>query len=87
MTLLQENSAAPPASQEKGAARHDDIWWLKTNHQVPVLRPARLARSELFQFGTSFNFRHPYEYTRLLALLLTQLFPNLRDGIVVTRQK
>ncbi len=45
------------------------------------------ARSELSQFGTGFDFRRPYDYARLVALLLTRLFPKLRDGIMVTGQK
>ncbi len=44
-------------------------------------------RSELTQFGTGFNWRHPYEYARLVALLVTKFFPNLRDSILVTGQK
>jgi SAM-dependent methyltransferase len=45
------------------------------------------AQSEVSQYGTGFNFRHPYEYARLVALLLTRLFPNLRDSILVVGRK
>ena len=44
-------------------------------------------RSEVSQFGTGFNFRHPYEYARLVALLVTRFFPKLRDSIMVIGQK
>jgi len=44
-------------------------------------------RSEISQYGTGFNFYHPYEYARLGALLMARLFPNLRSTIMVTGQK
>lgn len=44
-------------------------------------------RSKLSEFGEGFNFFHPYEYARILALLCTKVFPKLRDVIMATGQK
>lgn len=38
-------------------------------------------------FGTGFNPWHPYEYLRILLLLLSQAFPSLRSDIMVIGQK
>lgn len=38
-------------------------------------------------FGTGFNPWHPYEYARLILLLITRAFPNLRSDIMVIGQK
>ncbi len=39
------------------------------------------------EFGAGFNPWHPYEYLRLVCLLLTRLFPGLRSEIMVVGQK
>jgi SAM-dependent methyltransferase len=38
-------------------------------------------------FGTGFNPWHPYEYARLVLLLITRIFPNLRSDIMLIGQK
>ena len=42
---------------------------------------------ESSQFGNGFNPFHPYEYARLVFLLIAKTFPNLRSEIIVIGQK
>ena len=42
---------------------------------------------EASSFGPGFNPWHPYEYARILFLLMVKLFPNLRSDIMVIGQK
>lgn len=44
-------------------------------------------RSEVSQYGSGFNFLQPLEYARVVALGVTRVFPNLRDGIMVIGRK
>ncbi len=43
--------------------------------------------SQVSQFGSGFNFRHPYEYARLIALASVRAFPSLRSSLLVSGKK
>jgi hypothetical protein len=46
---------------------------------------AKLGQSS--QFGTGFNPLQPYEYIRIVFLLIARMFPKLRSEIIVVGQK
>lgn len=64
-----------------------ECFFYQSLKRLGTIQAMGAPRSELSEFGEGFNFRHPYEYARLVALLFTRLFPKLRDCIMVTGQK
>ena len=75
-------------------ARFDDIqgtafevFFLKSLKRLGTLRAMGARAEELSEFGTGFNFRHPYEYLRLVLLATTYLLPNTRSDIMAIGRK
>lgn len=64
-----------------------ECFFFQSLKRLGTIQAMGAPRSELSEFGEGFNFLHPYEYGRIVALLLTKLFPNLRDCIMVTGRK
>ncbi len=52
-----------------------------------TLKAMGVTPGERSTFGTGFNPWHPYEYARLVLLLLARWFPKLRSDIMVIGQK
>jgi hypothetical protein len=64
-----------------------EIFFPKSFKRLGTLRAMGAKGEELSEFGTGFNFRHPYEYARLIFLAPTYLFPNMRSDILAISRK
>jgi ubiquinone/menaquinone biosynthesis C-methylase UbiE len=64
-----------------------EIFFHKSLKRFGTLRAMGAKLEELSEFGTGFNYRHPYEYARLIFLTTTYLFPNMRSDILATGRK
>ena len=64
-----------------------ECFFYQSLKKLGTIQAMGAPRDQLSEFGTGFNFRHPYEYARLIAILVTKLFPKLRDNILVTGRK
>ncbi len=64
-----------------------EIFFRKSLKRLGTLRAMGAKHEELSEFGTGFNFRHPYEYARLIFLATTYLFPNMRSDILAIGRK
>ena len=65
----------------------EEFFFQQSLKKFTTLQAMGATRQERSQFGTGFNPWHPYEYARVMFLLLAKLFPGLRSEIMVIGQK
>lgn len=65
----------------------EEFFFLLSLKKLKSLQAMGAQPGEQSQFGTGFNPWHPYEYLRVLLLLLARAFPGLRSEIMVIGQK
>lgn len=64
-----------------------ESFFYKSLKRLGTLHAMSAKFEDRSQFGTGFNCTHPYEYARLICLLLTVLVPSLRSDILVVGEK
>ena len=64
-----------------------EVFFRKSLKRLGTLRAMGAKPEDLSEFGTGFNFRHPYEYARLILFTITYLFPNMRSDILAVGRK
>jgi ubiquinone/menaquinone biosynthesis C-methylase UbiE len=65
----------------------EEFFFLLSLKKFKTLQAMGAKAGESSQFGSGFNPWHPYEYLRMLLLLITKIVPSLRSEIMVIGQK